>query len=160
MKKQIFQLMILFCLSSTALANKQLTCQGKTVLGLVEKITIEEAKIDLMAKLDTGAHTSSLCAEDIEIMKINNQRVVQFSVCGIPVNQKIIAPLDKYVSIRSRQEENFIRIKRPVIRLKIKIGSKVQAIAINLTDRSQFTYPMLLGKEALIKFKIVVDPSL
>lgn len=161
MKIQVVKVLSLFLLSTTPLsANESLTCNGKTVLGLVEKIRIEEPKIVLTAKLDTGANTSSLCAEDIQIMKVNNQRVVRFSVCGIPINQKITAPLYKFVSIRSRHEENFIRIKRPVIRLKIKMGSQVQTISINLTDRSQFTYPMLLGREALIQLKIVVDPSI
>jgi hypothetical protein len=40
------------------------------------------------------------------------------------------------------------------------MGSALRNIEVNLTDRSAFQYPLLIGSEALKHFDALVDPSL
>ena len=49
---------------------------------------------------------------------------------------------------------------RPVIELRVCLGTRERTIEVNLTDRSAFQYPLLIGSEALKQFEALVDPSL
>ena len=40
------------------------------------------------------------------------------------------------------------------------MGKALRTIEVNLTDRSAFQYPLLIGSEALKRLDAVVDPSL
>jgi hypothetical protein len=40
------------------------------------------------------------------------------------------------------------------------MGKVLRVIEVNLTDRSTFQYPFLLGSTALKKFNALIDPSL
>ena len=40
------------------------------------------------------------------------------------------------------------------------MGKTLRTIEVNLTDRSTFQYPFLLGSNALKKFNALIDPSL
>ena len=53
-----------------------------------------------------------------------------------------------------------IHTGRPVIALDICMGTALRSIEVNLTDRSTFQYPLLIGSEALKRFDALVDPSL
>lgn len=144
-----------FNLSAETITN----CGNKQVIGNHAAVFFENEHIMLKAKLDTGAAMSSLCAEHIKIYKQDNKQFVTFSVCGVSGNIKITKELNKYVKIRARAEEKSIFVERPVILMTVKVGNQIQTIPINLTNRSHFMYPMLLGRDALIKFNVLVDPS-
>jgi hypothetical protein len=61
---------------------------------------------------------------------------------------------------RLRPEEGKNYTARPVIELDICMGTALRSIEVNLTDRSAFQYPLLIGSEALKRFDALVDPSL
>lgn len=153
----------LFLLLFTADVFAITTCEGKTVLGNFERIKLVNNNFILDAKLDTGAATSSLSAIDISSYQQNNQLWLRFVVVIPDTQQKITmaAPLIKYIQIKSRPEENSnqISVSRPVISLPICIGHQQQTILVSLTDRTEFNYPMLIGRDALQKFNALVDVS-
>jgi len=39
------------------------------------------------------------------------------------------------------------------------MGKTKRSIEVNLTDRSAFQYPLLIGSDALTRFDALVDPS-
>lgn len=138
---------------------------SKPVLGNVEKVILIEKNIELNAKLDTGATTASVSAKNIKIFKNNNKNWVQFTVY-IPQTQKEITftkPLLRFSHILKRQDENTLSRKefsnRPVVDFWICIGNQKENISVNLIDRTQFRYPMLLGSDAIKKLNILVDVS-
>mgnify|MGYP006322332773 FL=1 len=47
-----------------------------------------------------------------------------------------------------------------MIELDLCMGKSLQSVEVNLTDRSSFEYPLLIGSEALKSFSALVDPSL
>jgi hypothetical protein len=50
-------------------------------------------------------------------------------------------------------------IKRPVVSMPIQLGHETRTIRVNLANRKRFTYPLLLGREALVAFNGVIDPA-
>lgn len=139
---------------------------NKQLVGNIEKVMLTEQNIIIDAKLDTGADIASLSAVNIKINRIGKRLWVSCQL-NLPSSQSKITlnkPLLRYMLIRKRNEERLTTQAdvskynlRPVIELPICIGKQIKIITVNLVDRSNFHYPMLLGKEALKQFHFIVD---
>jgi hypothetical protein len=118
------------------------------VLGWKEFVSFPRLKLGpMIAKIDTGARTSSLHADDIEIVG----KRVRFIIEG----KRYAAPSagQKRVKSSNGQSET-----RAVIRATIQIGSTQLKTEITLTDRTDMDVPMLLGRNSL-KGLFVVNPA-
>lgn len=139
----------------------------KQVYGLHEKALLPELGLELPAKLDTGAVTASLSARNIETFKRDGERWVRFqlAVDGQDEPQTLVRPLVRISQIKRRAGDmtpgdTAAYTARPVIEMPVCMGDSVQHIEVNLTDRSAFDFPLLIGSTALAEFDAVVDPSL
>lgn len=138
----------------------------KTVYGLNEYAKLAGIDLEVAAKLDTGAKTASLSARDIKRFKRNGESWVRFYLAiDTAHSHPIELPLARVSKIKRRagdydpdEDKNYTA--RPVIALDICMGSALRSIEVNLTDRSAFQYPLLIGSEALKRFDALVDPSL
>lgn len=131
------------------------------VYGWVEHVAVQldDTQLRVKAKLDSGARSSSLHATDIDLFERDGERYVRFSV-----------PLDDTPGARTvtleRPVLRMVRIKRhegpydrrPVVVLPLCLGKTWHDIQVNLTDRSRFLYPLLLGRRALAGHALI-DPS-
>lgn len=139
---------------------------GKTVYGLHEYARIEELGTVLPAKLDTGAKTASLSARNIKRFKRNGESWVRFTLGTADDDTPVIEkPLARLSHIKRRAgdydpDEDKAYTTRPVIELDVCMGKTLRSIEVNLTDRSSFDYPLLIGSDALKHFGALVDPSL
>ncbi|AAY91147.2 ATP-dependent zinc protease [Pseudomonas protegens] len=139
---------------------------GKTVYGLNEYARLSGIDLEVAAKLDTGAKTASLSARDIKRFKRNGESWVRFYLAiDAAHSHPIERPLARVSKIKRRagdydpdEDKNYTA--RPVIALDVCMGSALRSIEVNLTDRSAFQYPLLIGSEALKRFDALVDPSL
>ncbi len=157
-------LALLLCLASLpgfSLAN------GKTIYGLNEYARLSDLDLVIAAKLDTGAKTASLSARDIKRFKKNGESWVRFYLAIDDTHaHPIERPLARISKIKRRagdynpEEDDKRYTARPVIELDVCMGSALRRIEVNLTDRSAFQYPLLIGSEALKRFDALVDPSL
>lgn len=138
--------------------TQQAMAESKTIYGYIEKATLVEKNIELPAKLDTGARSSSLHAIDIKKIKKNGKTYVQFMVPHDGVLTQFECKYYGTVNIKPRTQE-VGRIERPVVWMKIKLGDQEQTIRVNLTNRSNFIYPLLIGRQGIIAFNGLVDPS-
>ncbi|MGU9820160.1 retropepsin-like aspartic peptidase RloA [Pseudomonas sp. H1D6A] len=138
----------------------------KTVYGLNEYAKLAGIDLEVAAKLDTGAKTASLSARDIKRFKRNGESWVRFYLAiDTAHSHPIERPLARVSKIKRRagdydpdEDKNYTA--RPVIALDICMGTALRSIEVNLTDRSAFQYPLLIGSEALKRFDALVDPSL
>lgn len=105
----------------------------------------------LPAKLDTGARTSALHADEIHV---SGRRVV-FAIMDDGRKRIYKAPLVAQKRIKS---SNGISELRVVIRATLEIGKQVFKAEVTLTDRTDMDVPMLLGRSA-IKGRFLVNPS-
>lgn len=138
----------------------------KTVYGLNEYIQLSDLKLEVAAKLDTGAKTASLSARDIKRFKRDGETWVRFYLAIDDAHEHPIErPLARISKIKRRAgdydpEEGKTYTARPVIELSVCMGKAQRTIEVNLTDRSAFQYPLLIGSEALKRLDAMVDPSL
>ncbi len=138
----------------------------KTIYGLNERVLLGEFGSIAAAKLDTGAKTASLSAQDIQRFRRNGEPWVRFTpALGAAEAVPVEKPLARISKIKRRAgdfdpDEGKTYTARPVIELDVCMGNKLRTIEVNLTDRSAFEYPLLIGSDALKHFGALVDPSL
>ena len=139
---------------------------NKTVYGLNEYVKLNDLDLEVAAKLDTGAKTASLSARDIRRFKRDDETWVQFYLAIDEAHERPIErPLARISKIKRRAgdydpDEEKTYTARPVIEMTVCMGQALRTIEVNLTDRSAFQYPLLIGSEALKRFSALVDPSL
>ena len=127
--------------------------QTKETLGWVEKIRIFPGDVVLHAKLDTGADYSSLSARDIDEFAKEGKRWVRFSVVNRYGKETTLErPVQRYALIK---RHNGKHQKRPVIRLGLCVGVSFMETDVNLVDRTNFEYQMLIGRSFLAGHAIV-----
>ncbi len=131
----------------------------KEILGWVEHVHVGKSRLELTAKLDTGADTSSLDANHIRRYRgKDGQRWVEFLVeedhKGRRVRFKKPLVRTAYIKEHSGPSQ-----KRSVVMMEICLGEYLQEVEVTLVDRSGFAYPVLLGRNAL-EGLAVIDPAL
>lgn len=133
---------------------------SKILVGALECCDLPELGItNLQMRVDTGATTSSLHVDNIEEFKQDGKRWVSFDI------HPDIHNVDTVVSTTARLKTKKVvksstanKEKRIVIETTFKLGGVTWPIKLTLTDRSEMTYLMLLGREAM-KGRILVDPG-
>lgn len=158
---------LLFLLWSLLAGNAMAANHEKSIYGYIEKATLVDNDLTLSAKLDTGAKSASLNAIHITEIEVDGKPWLSFIV---PSKEGDILFKCEYigkVKIKVRAGETphanpkLLKhsIKRPVVLMRVKLGSQERTIRVNLTNRKRFIYPLLLGREAIIAFNGIVDPS-
>lgn len=145
---------------------------GKKVIGTVEKVKLigkEEKEIEIDAKIDTGAYSSSIdtsLAIDLGFEDLINY----FNSLDLPTN----FPREEAKSIEERLRKKYIGQHpdladitiiysshgysiRPKIKLNIIMDKLEISTQVNVTERSELKKQILIGKRNLGKFLIDVN---
>lgn len=127
------------------------------VIGQVEYVDIMPAGIRQKARIDTGAETTSIGAQNIQQFERDGRRWVKFKVYygGEEDVVEFVKPMERRVLIKRHGTEN---VERPVVKMRLAIGSIEQELEVSLADRLQFQYPVLIGRNFL-DGKVLVDVS-
>ena len=133
---------------------------GKVIAGWVEKISLKDHTFIIKAKLDSGAKTSSIHAENVQIIQRDGKKWVRFNlvltdVTGVKHTIVMEKPRIRRVRIKDHNEEPD---RRPTVALDICFDGRFHKAEFTLTDRNQFLYPVLLGRQFL-KGVAIVDPE-
>ena len=131
------------------------TPDGKLLLGEAEWLWLEKADQAFQARIDTGADTSSISAGDITSFERNGKDWVRFFMShqGMDDRIQIEAPLVRYVRVRQASSDGLDR--RPVVRLSVRVGDQNEKTEFTLTDRSNMSFPVLLGRDFLKDIAVV-----
>lgn len=128
------------------------TDQNETTIGNtvpVTFITIGNKTVD--GKVDTGATTSSLHAENISVDKNGGQ--VSF-VCPALSPNRISMPLAGTQDVHSADGGGQAR---PTVQLDVKISGKTVRALFNLNDRSNMDVMVLVGQNILKAGSFIID---
>lgn len=129
------------------------------VFGWREIIKLPGIDKEFHAKLDTGALTSSMHAEDIELFERDGEKWVRFIATNLREEDAkrvpVEAPLVRYARIKEVGGES---TRREVVRLQIRIGSRSLRGEFTLANRSNMLVPVLIGR-TMLKDLGWVDPS-
>lgn len=133
---------------------------NKTCWGWREWVSLPSWKINkIKAKLDSGARTCALHAEDVEIYRSHGRSKVKFRVFPLQDSKrrsrKIVAEL---VELRKVRSSNGVVTERPVVSTDLCIGDEIWPIEVTLVNRDIMGFRMLIGRAAL-KHRAVIDPG-
>lgn len=129
---------------------------SKIILGNYEYVYIPSENLKLKAKIDTGATTTSLHATNIKAFERDGKKWVKFTLeneKGELINKAL--PISRIVYIKRHGAKNQ---KRYVVQMRINVANSSQLVDVTLTDRSKFSYPVLIGKNFLTGM-VLVDVS-
>ncbi|MEO5916481.1 MAG: RimK/LysX family protein [Luteolibacter sp.] len=142
-----------------AAVAKPVTADLVQVYGWREHIFIKGVVEKTQAKLDTGALTSSIHAEEKELFERDGKKWVRFIVTDPslkkPVRTRIEAPLVRIARIKEPGGQS---TPREVVRLSFTIGDRKCGGEFTLNNRSNMLAPVLIGRN-MIKVLGWVDPS-
>jgi ribosomal protein S6--L-glutamate ligase len=129
------------------------------LIGWKEWAQLPDLNVPLIkVKVDTGAKTSALHADDIRVIKIDGKEFAEFIIHPIQNNDRICRKaIAEIVGRRNIKSSNGHKEMRLVIRTPIKIGKNVWDIDITLTNRDIMHHRMLLGRAAM--GALLVDPT-
>ena len=111
----------------------------------------------LKAKIDTGARSSALHVDGLDIIELDGMRIARFALRPGADREPVYlqAPV---VDIRPVTDSGGKTTQRPFIRTDVEIGGRRWPIEINLTNRTNMLFPMLLGRTAMAG-RLRVDPA-
>lgn len=129
------------------------------VFGWREKVTVGEMTDTMVAKLDTGALTSSLHAENQQLFERDGKKWVKFVLTDPgqagAKRYDIEAPLARTVLIKEPGGQSE---RRNVVRLNFQIGERSIKAEFTLNNRHNMICPVLIGRST-IQVLGWVDPS-
>jgi hypothetical protein len=127
----------------------------KEIIGSIEWLYMDPPGQHYRARVDSGAETSSMSANDIVEFERDGDDWVRFTfqhdITDEPVNFEL--PVKRTVLIRQVSSTDLER--RVVIELDIRLGDALQATEFTLTDRSSMTYPLLIGRAFLLDLYVI-----
>ncbi len=132
----------------------------KRVIGWREWVSLPDLGIKkIKVKVDSGARTSALHAEDIHQYRAHGKNMLRFKVAplqGTGKGSKVVHA--EMIGRKVIKSSIGVYTRRPTIRTEIKIGLYNYPIKITLINRDVMGFRMLLGREALRK-RFVIDVS-
>ena len=131
---------------------------GSREIGWREHVGLPELGISSMrAKIDTGARTSALHAMDVEGFERDGDAWVRFSVpLGRKKEMLCEAPITHRRHIKNTGGSSE---QRPIIETTLVLGQRRWLIEVSLTDRGNMEFDLIVGRTAIRRHRMVVDPS-
>jgi len=157
MNKLTDHICLLFCvfIAGAAMAGE------KTVIGETAWIQVEQLPFALLARIDTGARTTSMHAFDIHINRASTMarenigKTISFKTANRDGKfQTLTAEIVQVSTIRNSQGTE----QRYVIEQSLSYKHKQKKVRVNLRDRSGMKYKLLIGRNWLAgDFLVDVD---
>ena len=132
---------------------------GPTLIGWQESVSLPELGAGpIVAKIDTGARSAALHADDISITGRGKRMKVRFRVQRRGSSSRRIECEMPLHDLRRVKSSNGQIELRAVISTPVEIGGQILEAEVTLTQRSDMGAAMLIGRSS-IKGTFLVDPS-
>jgi hypothetical protein len=158
--KKVFLILFISVLSGAGCSMQQ--TQGVSLdkadietVGWIENGKISGIDKDLKFKLDTGAKTSSINAEILEKPdeKSESGGTIKFRYTNTEGIKKVFErPVERWVKIKGSE-------RRAVVRMRFCVAGRWIEEEVNLADRDDFNYSVLIGRNMLKKGKLAVNSA-
>lgn len=126
------------------------------IIGWLECISLPDLGLqDFAVKVDTGAKTTALHADDIETFQRDGIKWVRFRSPDIPGTPPRICEFPVFTK-RDITNTSGMPETRIVIRTPMILAGRKWKIDISLTDRGTMRFPLILGRRALRHKNIAV----
>jgi hypothetical protein len=136
------------------LRSKDASSGEKIVIGRVELISTLNPKATFMARVDTGAQTCSLHAENIEEKIVDEKKFVEFSSFDDKGNRFLF--IQEVVAETQVKNTSGKSTKRYVVQMTLSFGGKEYNVNVNLNNRTNLKHKFLIGRNLLLG-EFIVD---
>jgi hypothetical protein len=161
MMKRTLLVTVLGLLGSGALSAKSLVAvvprdqpRERAIMGWLESVFFRPWNVRMTAKLDTGANTSSLHAGRIERFSRSGDKWVRFTLDNGEEKKFVVErPVVRMANIKQHGKGSS---QREVVTMVLCKNGKDYETEFTLVDRSNFSYPVLLGR-SFLKDTALVD---
>ncbi|WP_171169372.1 RimK/LysX family protein [Ruegeria sp. HKCCA0370] len=129
------------------------------IIGWRERISLPEFGIEnIPAKIDTGARTAALHAVDQTVFEIDGERWVEFM---IPVQNRRSPNRVRTRVVDEREIKNTggVPERRLIVRTQLLLGRHRWQIDVSLANRAKMEFDLILGRTAIRRRGILVDPG-
>lgn len=130
----------------------------KKVIGRKEKITLPGLGLkSVWAKIDTGAFTSSIHAEEIREEDEDGEKVLKFQIL-MPGHKNFTGKTLSFEEYKQKKVKNSFgqAETRYLVLTRIKIAGETFSAEFTLSDRSSMKNSILLGRK-ILQDKFLVD---
>lgn len=135
-----------------------MTASGLTTAGWREWLALPVLGIPaLKAKIDTGARSSALHVDALDLFERDGTTFARFSLRPGADRPPIQAEAP-VIDIRPVTDSGGRTARRPFIRTDVRLAGQTWPIEVNLTSRTNMLFPMLLGRTATAG-RLCVDPA-
>ena len=138
---------------------KKSTIKEVNLIGWRERFSLPALGIsNVAAKIDTGSRTSALHATHFDPFEKDKWPWIRFTVRADRSGRTLIcsAPI---VDQRNTRNPSGRNERRFVIETPIVLGHEKWLIELLLTDRADMEYDLIVGRAALRKKKLIVNPG-
>lgn len=130
------------------------TAEGKYIFGQEEWVFIPGIHQNFVAKVDTGATTSSISATDIVRFERDGKDWVKFKINHQEQHSdEISLPVLRWAKVKQSNSDE--PQKRPVVTSWVQIGDFKEKAEFTLTDRTHLSTPVILGQSFFRDIAIV-----
>lgn len=128
--------------------------ENKTIIGRVEWVQLLSTKLNLLARIDTGAKICSIHAFDIKLIDVGDEKYVVYKTYD--KDNKIVQNRSPFIRIaRVRGASGGVN-SRYIVKEVIRLGKIKKNVLLSLNDRSKLIYKFLVGRN-LLRGKFLVD---
>ncbi|MDO4184731.1 MAG: RimK/LysX family protein [Rhodospirillales bacterium] len=127
------------------------------IIGAVEPIYFLPMKKPFMARIDTGAETSSIDVANRTIFERDGEQWVAFDLVNREYGET--HHFEKKVERRQKVKRIEGREKRTVVMMSVRFGGEIIRTQFSLAERDKFSYQGLIGRN-ILNGRAVVDTSL
>jgi hypothetical protein len=131
---------------------------NKKVIGETAVITVAEAKMDFVSRIDTGATVTSIHVVDLQIENESKdkEKNVGKLVTFVTENKQgkratIKLPISDVAKVKNSQGLEY----RYVVKMHLNWAGQPRLVEVNLRDRSAMTYKLLIGRNWLANHYVV-----
>ncbi|MFD2205977.1 ATP-dependent zinc protease [Kiloniella antarctica] len=128
-------------------------------IGWREYVSLPEFHLDkIKAKIDSGARTSALHAEDITVTKEDGVEFVSFLVpvdgCPKGIRCKV-----KVTDKRPIKNTSGVPEERYIVETILILGDESWPIEVSLTNRLSMRFPLIIGRAAIRDKHFLLNPG-
>lgn len=133
--------------------------KGSEIIGWREMVALPELGISGMrAKIDTGARTSALHAEEQEVFERGGRKWVRFRVPGSRHHRDFRIETE-VADEREIKNTSGVPERRLIVETLVVLGSHHWHVEVSLANRENMGFDMILGRTAVRGRKILVNPG-
>ncbi len=130
-----------------------LTDDDKILVGELERIWVDPPGMTMIARIDTGAQSSSLSAENLVEFERDGDDWVRFDV--VVGEQSTTLEREVVRHVRVVQQADPEGTRRPVVSMRLLLGNVQDSFDFTLADRSHLEYQSILGRNFLTDIALV-----